>query len=471
MHLMKALHYLALMIAGLVLQSCVTIPEPRQQPSSHLRVAESGRVLETADGKPFFWLSDTAWELFHRLSLEETEAYLEDRRSKGFTVIQAVVLAELGGLRVPNANGDLPLIGNDPLQPSEAYFRHVDAVIEMAERKGLTMALLPTWGDKFNKKWGEGPEIFTPESARGYGAWLGKRYGDDNVVWVLGGDRNPETEGHKAIIRAMAEGLRSAGARQPITYHPQGFSASYDFFANGPWIDFHMFQSGHDQRDLDNDRWTLKGRALTPAKPVLDGEPRYEDHPVALYKLGDKWENKPENWFDAFDVRQAAWWSMLSGAAGHTYGNHNIWQMYAPGRDPVSKARTPWREALKHAGAAQMGIMRRFLEAHGFGTLKPAQQLLVAAGEDGRRQKAAETADGKTLIVYSPYGDTVRLKRMAIPSGFSAKWFDPRRGGVVEAGGSPLQFLPNEIIFDAPGSPTRGNDWVLLIELQEIIAV
>ena len=34
-----------------------------------LKVSENKRFLVTADGKPFFYLGDTAWELFHRLNL------------------------------------------------------------------------------------------------------------------------------------------------------------------------------------------------------------------------------------------------------------------------------------------------------------------------------------------------------------------------------------------------------------------
>src|SRR5687768_17810389 len=70
--------------------------------SAQLRVSENQRYLQTADGKPFFWLGDTAWELFHRLTREEAEKYLKNRADKGFTVIQAVALAELDGLRDPN---------------------------------------------------------------------------------------------------------------------------------------------------------------------------------------------------------------------------------------------------------------------------------------------------------------------------------------------------------------------------------
>src|SRR4051812_8009662 len=91
-----------------------------------LRVSADRRHLVHADGTPFFYLGDTAWELFHRLTREEADASLDDRARKGFTVIQGVALAEFEGLREPNAYGDLPLRGGDPTKPNDAYFRHVD---------------------------------------------------------------------------------------------------------------------------------------------------------------------------------------------------------------------------------------------------------------------------------------------------------------------------------------------------------
>ena len=86
-----------------------------------LEVAPGGRHLQTSEGKPFFYLGDTAWALFHRLTCEEAEIYLRDRADKGFTVIQAVALAELRGLDEPNAYGELPLIGHDPAQKSLSH--------------------------------------------------------------------------------------------------------------------------------------------------------------------------------------------------------------------------------------------------------------------------------------------------------------------------------------------------------------
>ena len=91
-----------------------------------LMVSENKRFLQFQDGTPFFYLGDTGWELFHRLTYDEAEKYLENRRQKGFTVIQAVILAELDGLNTPNRNGERPFINNDPTKPNEKYFLFVE---------------------------------------------------------------------------------------------------------------------------------------------------------------------------------------------------------------------------------------------------------------------------------------------------------------------------------------------------------
>ena len=127
---------------------------------SQFSVSSNKRFL-LKDGKPFFWLGDTGWELFHRLTREEADKYLKRRSEQGFTVIQAVVLAEFDGLHTPDANGDIPLINDDPAKPNEKYFEHVDYIIDKANSYNMNIAVLPTWGDKINKdKWGAGPEIF-----------------------------------------------------------------------------------------------------------------------------------------------------------------------------------------------------------------------------------------------------------------------------------------------------------------------
>ncbi|HEV7993769.1 MAG TPA: glycoside hydrolase family 140 protein [Gemmatimonadaceae bacterium] len=421
-----------------------------------LRVSRDGRHLVHADGTPFFWLGDTAWELFHRLTREEADLYLDDRQRKGFTVIQAVVLAEFDGLTVPNAYGDRPLVNDDPTALVEGYFRHVDYVVDAAERRGMFVGMLPTWGDKFNKKWGAGPEIFTPENARAYGELLGRRYKNKPIVWILGGDRSPESPLHLAIVRAMAEGLRAGdGGAHLMTYHPTGAQSSSRYFHADDWLAFDMFQSGHNARNIANDRYVENDRSRTPVKPVVDGESRYEDHPI-------DW--KPANgWFDDFDVRQGMYWSVLAGAAGHTYGDHDIWQFWQPGRTPISAARTNWREALHHPGSAQVGYARRLFMSHPFLELVPDQAMLAAGADSGAaHQRAARARDGSYAMIYTPFGRSIAVRMDALrgPS-VAAAWFDPRTG-VTSAIGSFR--ASGARTFDPPGDAGRGNDWVLVLD-------
>ena len=111
-----------------------------------LKVSDNRRFLVYGDGRPFFYLGDTAWELFHRLTREEADRYLADRAGKAFTVIQAVAIAEFDGLTEPNAYGHLPLSDLDPARPDAAYWEHVDYVVRRANEMGLIIGFLPTWG-------------------------------------------------------------------------------------------------------------------------------------------------------------------------------------------------------------------------------------------------------------------------------------------------------------------------------------
>lgn len=423
---------------------------------AQLKVSSDQRFLLSSDGKPFFWLGDTAWELFHRLNREEADLYLEDRAEKGFTVIQAVILAELDGLNVPNPYGEKPLIDNDPLKPNESYFKHVDYIIRKAEKLGLVMALLPSWGDKWNKaSWGKGPEIFTPKNARAYGEFLGKRYKSNSIVWVLGGDRGIENQEDRDIITAMAEGLRKGdGGTHLQTFHPPGDKSSYDYFPQANWIDFHMSQSGHSTASR-NYKFNIKSAALNPLKPHLDGEPRYEDHP-------DRWEPIKYGWMDDFDVRQTAYWSMLSGAFGHTYGNHNIWQFWTEEREPVSWARTHWKAALDHPGSFQLGLMRQLFESREWQSLNP--DLSIFAGENPENAEynaGAISSTGDFLIAYLPYGKETTFNTHKLKANKLKAWlFNPRDGHSISLG----SFKNSGTKTVKPHSIGRGSDWVVIIE-------
>ncbi len=421
-------------------------------------VSNNHRYLTRSNGTPFFYLGDTAWELFHRLTLPEARRYLADRAAKGFTVIQAVVLAELGGITEPTPEGHLPLVNWDPTQPNEAYFRHVDAIVEEAASLGLVIGLLPTWGSFWKQGEGKTP-IFDESNARIYCEFVGKRYRGYPVIWILGGDHTVETDSERAVIDAMALGLREGdGGAHPITFHPRGPGQSSEALYNAPWLDFNMIQSSHGARDHDNGLFVDQDLALEPRKPTIDGEPRYETIPVGFYNTDARQNDR----FDDYDVRQAAYWALLAGACGHTYGNNAIWQMWAPGRKPMIRACVPWYEALDHPGAFQMGYVRRLFESRPYQTLVPDQSLIVNGPRDGgAKVRAARAVDGSFAFIYTPRGEavtvqlgTIRAQRVA------ASWFDPRYGIATPIHtGERVGFQTFE-----PPTSGRGCDWVLVLD-------
>lgn len=427
-----------------------------------ITVSDNRRFLITEEGEPFFWLADTAWELFHRLTLEEADFYLATRQRQGFNVTQAVAMAEFDGLHTPSAYGHLALIDDDPTRPNEDYFRHVDAVIRLAAERGIYVALLPTWGDKVAHLWGVGPIVFNPENARVYGRWLGARYaGETNIIWVLGGDRPAFTDSHdyRPIWRAMAAGIdEGAGRRVLKTYHPPGRNSSTTWVHDEEWLDFNMMQSGHGS-GRSTPVWEMIAHdyGLTPSKPVLDGEPNYEDHPVNPWP---DW-NVANGYFRAEDVRRQSYRSVFAGGCGVTYGHHAIWQFCGERHAPINHADRPWQEAINRPGAEQMEHLRRLLEERLYLSRIPDQSILLDdGGERGEYRTATRDSAGSYALVYLPTPHPVPVRiDWAAGSIVAATWYNPRNGGR-----QPIaEFSTQQAVTFIP--PADGPDWVLVLDV------
>jgi hypothetical protein len=420
--------------------------------SHSLTVSENRRFLALDDGKPFFYLGDTAWELFHRCTRADALTYLQDRAAKRFTVIQAVVLAEFGGLTESNTQGDHPLHDNDPTKLNEAYFAHVDFIVDAAASLGLHIGMLPTWGDKWNKKWGQGPEIFTPENARAYGQILGERYRAKPIIWILGGDRPIESDMHRALIANMAHGLREGDdGRHLISFHPTGEQTSAQNFHEADWLDFNMWQSGHG-RNSENYHGIKADYERTPVKPCLDAEPGYEDHPAGF--------NLDNGYLDDYDNRKSAYWALFAGACGHTYGCHDIWQMLQPGRDAVTSARRFWHEAIHLPGSRQMQFARALLASRPYLTRIPDQALITSeVGIGTHHVQATRDTDGSYAFIYVPSGKPVgvALEHLSATT-LAASWYDPRIGISHRIGEFPGKGMHTF------SPPSGGPDWILVLD-------
>lgn len=446
-----------------------------------LQVSSNSSYLETTDGKPFLWIGDTAWELFHKLDRQEAVMYLNNRAEKGFNVIQAVVLAELDGLGTPNPYGEIPLIGNDPTRPNEKYFEHVDFIVNEAENLGLIVGMLPTWGDKVTPAHGGGPVIFNEQNAFAFGEFLGRRYREKPIVWILGGDRDVADEKEKLVWRAMAHGLKSGdGGNHLISYHPRGYNSSHEKLHHEEWLDFNMYQSGHSKKYNNVYRFGEILMHVQPRKPFLEAEPAYEDIPLEFWKFMDS--SKPlrvpgdvlntdrtiakkahfeKGFFDDHDVRVFAYWNFLAGACGYTYGNNAVWQMFEKGGSLAIPCLYSWQESLDRPGAESMRYVRKIFEARPFHLLVPSQQVVLNNSTiDSLVIRAATATDRSFMVVYACIGQELEVDMSEMKNGAVAWWYNPRSGEAKRIG----KVKANSLRKFSPPTSGRGNDWLLVLD-------
>jgi hypothetical protein len=430
-----------------------------------LNVSENKRYLVTEKGDPFFWLGDTGWLLFSKLNRQETEKYFEDRKQKGFNVIQVMVLHSVinevniyGDSALINHRVDLPLItpGNSPdIADQYDYWDHVDWMVNLARQKGLYLGLVPVWGS--NVKGGQ----VTREQAAKYAAWLSERYKDQpNIIWINGGDINGSDS--TAIWNIIGSTIRQTSPQQLITFHPFGRTQSSTWFHNEPWLNFNMFQSGHRRYDQDTaglhygeDNWKYATADYNkvPVKPTLDGEPSYEGIPQGLH------DTLQPYWTDS-DVRRYAYWSVFAGGCGFTYGNNAVMQFHKPGDNPAYGSKEFWDVALNDPGAGEVQFLKELMLSRPYLERVPAGELI--SGTQGEKYDYLAATRGKDYaFIYTYNGSTMRINTGILGGELTGSWYNPRTGKY-----SDTFTIPDKEVreFDPPGDKINGNDWVLVLD-------
>jgi hypothetical protein len=458
-----------LMIAMLSWASVLTTAGLGAAPLPAIKIADNHRHFVTSEGAPFFWLGDTAWGIFNHPTPDELDLYLDDRAAKGFTVIQGVIALWDYNFR-PNCDGQLPFLNRDLGQINEAYYKNVDAVLDKVAAHGMYMAVLPFWMKNSGNLLSSGDN---PAKMKAYCEFLARRYAKRNLFWILGGDADALSLSVQHVTDVMAEGLlagaRSAGVDKiMISYHPTGRQSSSFWFHDRPWLDYNSIQSGHFIQTT-NFRLVGDDVAKSPVKPTLDMEPGYENIPNNLVR-----NNPDAPRIKAEDVRRSAYLAVFAGAAGHSYGNGEVYEFWSPEKGvnpPAWSAKLPFRESLKLPGSGQLQFLRCLIESRPPLLREPNQSIIIGDTGDRATERIAamRAADGSYAFIYTQQGKPVTVALESLTgTTLKAWWYDTRTGKAqaIETFGRALaqgeqgprirtrEFTP----------PAGGEDWVLVLD-------
>jgi len=452
----------------------------------HLKTSNNQRYFEYADGEPFFWLGDTNWGMnTRRCGLEPNPDYdnqrpfyylLQDRESKGFTVIQAQLFSianqENEGGHAFFGNTTSPGNGNfGDLNP--AYFQALDQRIRAIWEGGFVLAVHPTWFGEIKISLGDAEKI---------SRYLLDRYGAYNIVWSLSGEyqysyirpsgpwvTNDWNElgnfvhNHNVYHHPVSVHTSGRTDWEAITGFPgSGEQSSGGEFHNQSWLDHNWLQTGHG----DNYLWRVAQRTLEnyfnylPYKSVVHSEGFYE--------------NINEEGASNYEIRWQAWTAYLNGAAGHTYGANGVWQFYDP-NDPQSTEipydETDWRDALAYSGSSQLGQIVDFFKKVDFVNLIPHRDWLIYKGsepalpsEENLEAPHLAAIPGQVYVVYLPQSnpaEQVTITHLENKT-YQASWFNPRSGDYQDINyGEPVNSdLDNEWLI--PERPDN-QDWVVIL--------
>lgn len=427
-----------------------------------LKVSENHRYLQHENGTAFFWLGDTGWLLPERLNRDEAEFYLTECSKRGYNVVQVQTID-----RVPSINyygqSSMPdgfNFKNIDKKGVYGYWDHMDFIIKAAERKGIYIGMDCIWGGLVKDG------LLSVKEAEAYGKFLGERYKNSpNIIWFIGGDIRGDVK--PEVWEALATSIKSVDKNHLMTYHPRGRTCSATWFNNASWLDFNMFQSGHrrygqrkgdgdytiaENTEEDNWRYAEQALSLATVKPVIDGEPSYEDIPQGLHEAN-------ETRWTANDVRRYAYWSVFAGSFGHTYGHNSIMQFYKPGVNASFFPSRYWYDCLQDAGYNQMKYLKKLMLAFPFLERVPDQSII--AGQNGERYDRAIATRGTDYLLV--YNYTARPMQIDLSKISGAKkncwWFNPKNGElqfIGELDGTKITNFQLDIAYNA------GNDLVLI---------
>lgn len=364
------------------------------------------RTYFIKDGRPFFYLADTAWMAFEKLSVEEWEEYVCKRRGQGFSVIQISMLPISHDNSIAyeeDKKTSHPFLkmadGKDNFYTyEEAYFQKVEKMLSVLQDAGMTACLHLLWSNYIPDTWAAklSPDTIMPFAAVApYVRYVAGRYQRYCPIYSISGDTSFETEQVTEYYKEALGVLKETDRDCLATLHLQPLAQWPECLIEDERLDYYSYQGGHYMEQQDNNSVGAEQfLGLGKRRPIVNSEPPYEGHGWG-YRYGR---------FDAFDIRKAIWQSILSGAkAGVSYGAHGVWMFHTGKCEFNNRAFSDmpydWRTAMELEGAWDAGYAGWLYETYHMHRLMPAQLCDSHGGEI----KTAMSLREDLIVVYVPY--------------------------------------------------------------------
>jgi hypothetical protein len=407
-------------------------PPPPLFPAS---VSANGRYLLDQFGQPYLMQADSAWCLPNRLTPAQADTFFANRAAEGFnTVLITWACGNYEALPSDGASYDglTPFVGGDWSQPTPAYWSRIDQYVTSANAHGIEIALDTDTGSFVSQMSSAGATTL-----RGFGQFLGNRYGAQHVIFIDGNDYSGCCD---AAVFAEMDGIRDVApsALQTVEMFPT-ISTTYSDPNAASRSDLDLTYSYYPTYDV-----VLRGYAGMPTKPNLFFEGNYENENVGV-------GGPPTT---AETIRRQIYWSLTSGAVGQFYGNRTTYLF-----DDAS-----WPTSMATPAVAQDSMASGLFRSLPWQTLVP-DATFITSGQgtyDGSSTvdvllsdyaTAARTSDGAHAVVYIPTTRTVTIDASKLQGNVTARWFDPTTG----------TFTPAAAPFTTPGTHADGaTDWVLV---------
>jgi hypothetical protein len=440
-----------------------------------LAVAPNGRYLVDQSGRPWRVQADAAWVMSTEATPSEVDDYLTTRKSQGFNSFYLMAMVHQGGYKAapdaPNDKagdppfatpGDFSTAGGSPA--SERYWQWIDSIVAKAAAHGMVVMLAYTYLGYEGGSQGWYRDVLAQRSRQvlfDWGQWLGNRYRNaTNLVWFGLGDFTPPAGSEGASrVQAIAEGIKSGGARQLFMAEPSGpdgLPAEVDGF--GPLVDQNSFYGYGPGGEGEVYETADRAYRFSPPKPAWMEEGTYEFENNTGKFSGQPW-----------DTRRGRFWSVLGGGtAGDGFGARDVWSW------------TNIPASLQSAGADYSSAAFDLFALLPWWTLQPsgtdpgfAGFDLVPAGGGTYGQSdfitSALTEDRHWLLAYVPVtgkgSRTFSVDMSALDGPVRARWFDPATGTYLAIGDGQWHPVAGVQSFTTPGLRSdHTDDWLLVID-------